>query len=284
MGDGTRIDDYCTVRGRVEIGPGNWIYPYCTIGTGPQHSAHLEDPEADPAESPARGSITIGSGNIIREYSTVHLPAVDESTSIGSRCHVLSYSHIAHDCAVGDSVTMANGTTLGGHSSVEGGANLGFNVSVHPYCRIGAYAMVAMMMPVVKDVLPYALVNRQRLAGVNEEGMKRAGMTASDMADVRARVREARPAGRRWGQVRRRAAAVRQGIQEGLLPAGDRGRRRGRLVGRAVGLAGASAALQGSGSRARAPYAGACALAGSAADGCNAAQGRWRPARGERVL
>ena len=186
VGDGTRIDDYCTVRGRVEIGPGNWIYPYCTIGTGPQHSAHLEDPEADPAESPARGSITIGSGNIIREYSTVHLPTVDPATSIGSRCHVLSYSHIAHDCAVGDSVTMANGTTLGGHSIVEGGANLGFNVSVHPYCRIGAYAMVAMMMPVVKDVLPYALVNRQRLAGVNEEGMKRAGMTASDVADVRA--------------------------------------------------------------------------------------------------
>lgn len=186
VGDGTRIDDYCTVRGRVKIGPGNWIYPFCTIGADPQHSAHPEDPSADPAESPASGSISVGSDNIIREYSAIHLPAVDASTSVGSRCHLLSYSHVAHGCAVGDSVTMSNGATIGGHSSIGDGANLGFNVSVHPSCRIGAYAMVAMTMPVVRDVPPYALVDDQRFAGVNEEGMKRGGMTPADIADVRA--------------------------------------------------------------------------------------------------
>ena len=186
VGDGTRIDDYCTVRGRVEIGPGNWIYPFCTIGADPQDPAHPEDPSADPAESPAGGSISVGSDNVIREYSAIHVPAADATTSVGSRCHLLSYSHVAHGCAVGDSVTMSNGTTLGGHSSIGDGANLGFNVSVHPFCRIGAYAMVAMAMPVVRDVPPYALVDDQRFAGVNEEGMKRGGMTPADIADVRA--------------------------------------------------------------------------------------------------
>ena len=185
IGDGTRIDDYCIVRGRVRIGEDNWVYPFCVIGTGPQHAARLEDRLADPASDPAHGEVVIGTGNIIREYTTVHLPALDERTSIGSRCHLLANSHVAHDCAVGDDVTMANGVTLGGHSQVGRRANLGFNVSVHPYRRIGAHAMVAMMMPVVKDVPPYALVNRQAFVGVNEVGMKRAGMGAGEIGAVR---------------------------------------------------------------------------------------------------
>ena len=185
IGGGTRIDDYCIVRGRVRIGADNWVYPFCVIGTGPQHTARLEDRLADPASDQAHGEVVIGTGNIIREYTTVHLPALDERTSIGSRCHLLAYSHVAHDCAVGDDVTMANGVTLGGHSQVGRRANLGFNVSVHPYRRIGAHAMVAMMMPVVKDVPPYALVNRQAFAGVNEVGMKRAGMGAGEIGAVR---------------------------------------------------------------------------------------------------
>ena len=185
IGDGTRIDDYCILRGRVRIGSDNWLYPFCIIGTGPEHTARLEDRRADPAADPAYGEVSIGSGNIMREHTTVNLPAVDERTSIGSRCHFLTYTHVSHDCAVGDDVTLASGTTLGGHSQVGRRANLGFNVSVHPYRRIGAHAMVAMMMPVVKDVPPYALVNRQAFAGVNEVGMKRAGMDAGDIGAVR---------------------------------------------------------------------------------------------------
>ena len=185
IGDGTRIDDYCIVRGRVRIGEDNWLYPFCTIGTGPQHFQHLEDASADPATDPARGEVRIGSDNIMREYASIHMPAVGERTSIGSHCHMLAYAHVSHDSAIGDGVTMANGTTIGGHSQVGNGANLGFNVSVHPYCRIGPHSMVAMMMPVVKDVPPYALVNRQRFARVNEVGMRRAGMGADEIGAVR---------------------------------------------------------------------------------------------------
>ena len=176
IGQGTRIDHHTVVRGRVRLGANNWIYPFCTIGTGPQHSLHLEDIAADLAANPARGEICVGSGNIMREYSTVHLPAVDKRTVIGSGCHMLAYTHVAHDCIVGDGVTMANGTTLGGHCAVGERANIGLNVSVHPFCRIGRYSMIGMMNPVVKDVLPYALINRQRFTRINRVGMRRGGM------------------------------------------------------------------------------------------------------------
>ena len=133
IGRGTRIGHHAVVCGRVRLGAGNWIYPFCTIGTGPQHSQHLENISADPATDPARGEIRIGSGNIMREYTTVHMPAVSDTTSIGSHCHMLAYTHIAHDCGVGDRVTMANGATLGGHCTVGERANLGLHVSVHPF-------------------------------------------------------------------------------------------------------------------------------------------------------
>ena len=184
IGQGTRIDHHTVVRGRVRLGENNWIYPFCAIGTGPQHSRHLEDASADPAAYPARGEVRIGSGNILREYTTVHLPAVDERTSIGSCCHILAYSHVAHDCDVGDGVTMANGATLGGHCTVGERANLGFNVSVHPFCRVGRYAMVGMQNPVVKDVLPFSLINRQRFAKINRVGMERGGMNEGYMRAV----------------------------------------------------------------------------------------------------
>ena len=190
IGQGTRIDHHTVVRGRVRLGADNWIYPFCTIGTGPQHSRYLEDIRSDPAEDMPRGEICIGSGNILREYTTVHMPAVDERTAIGSRCHMLAYTHVAHDCNVGDGVTMANGATLGGHCTVGERANLGLFVAVHPFCRIGRYSMVGMMNPVVKDVLPYALINRQRFAKVNRVGMQRGGMGEEDARGIEEAYRE----------------------------------------------------------------------------------------------
>ena len=185
IGDRTRIDDHCVVRGRVRMGVDNWVYPFCAIGTGPQHRDRMEDPRADPADG-ASGEVVLGAGNVVREGTTVHLPTTTGRTSIGSHCYLLAYSHVAHDCAVGDNVTMANGVTLGGHSRVDSHANLGFHVQVHPHARIGTCSMVAMMMPVVKDVPPYALVNRQAFARVNELGMRRAGMGDGEIVAVQA--------------------------------------------------------------------------------------------------
>lgn len=218
IGRGTRIDHHAVVRGRVRLGANNWVYPFCTIGTGPQHSRHLEDISADPAADPPRGEIRIGSDNIIREYSTVHRPAVDERTTIGSGCHILAYSHVAHDCSVGNGVTMANGSTLGGHCVVGERANLGFNVSVHPFCRIGRYSMIGMMNPVVKDVLPFALINKQRFAKINRVGMKRGGMAEEDIRAVEAVYREFGQGAGGASRVAKEIAEFAAGSKRGFYP------------------------------------------------------------------
>ena len=193
VGDGTRIDDYCVVRGRVTIGERNWIYPFCSIGTGPHHLGHPEDPHADPASVPAAaGEVAVGSDNVVREYTSINGPTAGK-TSVGSRCYIFSNSHIHHDCAVGDDVTLATSATLGGHSEVHSHANLGFLVAVHQFCRVGRYAMVGMQNPVVKDVLPFSLINRQRFAKINREGMARGGFAPAEIDGVEGAYRRLAP-------------------------------------------------------------------------------------------
>ena len=189
IGERTRIDDHCVVRGRVTIGEGNWIYPFCTIGTGPQHSEYPEDPSADPSAAdsagPGRGEIVMGSGNTVRGYASVNLPATSGRTSVGSGCHLLAYSHVAHDCDVRDGAILSAGAILGGHTEVGAGAHLGLGTMVHPRTRIGRLSMVGLRGAVVRDVPPFALVNDGRFTRVNTVGMERAGMSAAEIKEVR---------------------------------------------------------------------------------------------------
>ena len=185
IGDRTRIDDHCVVRGRVTMGAGNWIYPFCTIGTGPQHTGHPEDPDADPAEDPGKGEIVMGSGNTMRGYASINLPSVTARTTVGSGCHLLAYSHVAHDCAVRDGAIISAGAILGGHTEVGAGAHLGLGTMVHPHTRIGRLAMVGLRGAVARDVPPFALINDGRFTRINTVGMERAGMAGPEIAEVR---------------------------------------------------------------------------------------------------
>ena len=188
IGERTRIDDHCIVRGRVTMGADNWIYPFCTVGTGPQHSAHPEDPWADPAADAAsgqgRGEIVMGSGNIMRGYASINLPAMSGCTTVGSGCHLLAYSHVAHDCNVHDRAILSAGAILGGHTEVGAGAHLGLGTMVHPRTRIGRLAMVGLRGAVVRDVPPFALINAGRFTKINTIGMERAGMSAAQITEV----------------------------------------------------------------------------------------------------
>ena len=178
VGEGTRIDHNCIVRGQVEIGGGNWIYPNCVIGTGPQHKEFADK------YPPDKGRITIGDRNVIREFATIHHPTKSESTRVGSDCYIMSYAHIAHDCLISDNAILATRITLGGHSEIHEYANIGQNTAVHPYCRIGCHAMIGMCSPIVKDALPFSLINRQKFAKVNRVGMERNGIGADDISDI----------------------------------------------------------------------------------------------------
>lgn len=179
---GTRIDDYTVIRGNVNIGKKNWIYPFCTIGTGPQHLLHPENREI--IYDISKGKIVIGSNNIIREYSTVHLPTIETTTQIGSDCYIMAYCHVAHDCIVGNHVIMANQTTLGGHVHIDDYANIGLNVAIHQFCKIGKYSMVGMGNTIVKDVLPFSTMINQKFVKINKIGLERNHIDSQDIEQI----------------------------------------------------------------------------------------------------
>jgi len=179
VGKNTRIDHGTVIRGNVVMGTNNWLYPYCVVGTGPQHLKHTE---TSPQDSLGRfGAIHIGNDNIMREFTTVHLPVCEYNTTISSNCYLMAHSHVAHDCHVYNYVTVANNTALGGHSVVYSHANLGFGNNIHQFCKVGSYTMIGMGNNIAKDVLPFALINRNTFTKVNRIGMQRAGISHNDI-------------------------------------------------------------------------------------------------------
>ena len=174
IGDRTHIDDGCTLRGKIRIGSGNWIYPYGVIGTGPQHILH---PHSD-------GVVRIGDGNIIREFATIHRPTKSDETLIGSKCYIMAYPHIAHDCVIQDNAILTTRVTLGGHVTIEKYANIGQGTQIHPYCTVGPYCMIGQGSSITKDVPPFALMNRQVFTKINRIGLERNGVSASDISGI----------------------------------------------------------------------------------------------------
>ncbi len=164
--------------GPLVIGDDNWFGAYSVVGApaevrGIDHGAGWE------AERLVGTGVTIGSGNVLREYVTVHQGHYDR-TRIGSDCYLMNKVYIGHDGHIGDRVTMASSATLGGHVHVGAGANLGMGCVVHQRRVIGPGVMVGMGSVVARDVPPHAMAygNPCRVHGVNAVGMDRAGLPA----------------------------------------------------------------------------------------------------------
>lgn len=118
----------------------------------------------------------IGSGNVFREYVTIHQGHYD-ITTVGDGCYIMNKVYLAHDCRIEDRVTMASSATLGGHVHVGAGANLGMNSTVHQRRVVGPGAMVGMSAVVSRDVPPFvkAFGSPCRVHGINAIGMQRSG-------------------------------------------------------------------------------------------------------------
>lgn len=157
----------------VAINDTNKVYPYCVIGAPPQH---IKLPIS-------KGVISIGNNNIIREFTTIHLPTQDV-TKIGNDNYIMSYCHIAHDCILHDNIILATRVTLGGHVVIYDNAYLGQCSAVHPHCRIGRNVMIGMGCPIVKDVPPFALINQGKFTKINKTGLKRAGVSDEDINGI----------------------------------------------------------------------------------------------------
>ena len=126
---------------------------------------------------------------MIREYVTIHAGTAQDRgvTTIGDGNWLLAYSHIAHDCVIGNQTTFSNNAQLAGHVVIDDFATLGGFVGVHQFCRIGAHAFVAAGSIVLQDVPPFVTVSGYpaKPHGINSEGLRRRGFAAEDLATVK---------------------------------------------------------------------------------------------------
>jgi UDP-N-acetylglucosamine acyltransferase len=169
LGEGCKIHSHVVIDGHTRMGKENEIFPFASIGLKTQ-------------DLKWKGGITrteIGDHNTFREYVTVNSATSDgEVTRIGSRNHILAYSHIAHNCELGNHIIMSNAATLGGHVTVEDYAVISIS-AVHQFCRIGTMAMVGGCSKVVQDVPPYMLAdgNPAETRTINKVLLERRGVS-----------------------------------------------------------------------------------------------------------
>lgn len=180
---GVRVMSHAVISGATAIGEATVIYPHAVIGGGPQYRG---DPGTD-------ARILIGANNVIREHVTINGGSLRGGglTTVGTRGYFMAYSHIAHDCHVGDGVTFANGVALGGHVTIEDGVNIGGLAAIQQFGRIGRCAFVGGVTGVPGDVIPYGMVwgDRARLQGLNLVGLKRRGLPREHIHALRAAFR-----------------------------------------------------------------------------------------------
>lgn len=177
IGADTEIEAHSVISGPTRIGIGNRIGSFTNLGAPPQDLGYRDE----------ETTLTIGDHNLIREYVSIHRGSVKGggATIIGDHNMLMAYTHIAHDCKLGNHIIMANAATLGGHVIVEDRANLGGFVGVHQFTRIGKFSYIGGMSGLTKDVPPFTIVagtrNRMRIFGINRIGLKRNGFAAEDI-------------------------------------------------------------------------------------------------------
>ena len=179
VGNGCRLLSHANVAGHTTIGAGTTIYPFASVGTPPQSLAYRGEPTR----------LVIGADCTIRESVTINTGTVGGGglTEIGERCYLMAYSHVGHDCRVGNDVIFANSATLGGHCEIGDYVFIGGLSAVHQFTRIGPQVMVGGVCGVRGDVIPFGLVNGQyaSLEGLNIIGMRRRKFTRERLATVR---------------------------------------------------------------------------------------------------
>ena len=172
IGSNTRIEAHVNITGYTQIGQNCHFSPFTSIGTEPQDFTYNQDPTR----------LIIGNRNVFREFMTVNRGTVKgrEETTIGNDNYFMAYSHIAHDCVIGNHVVFINGATMGGHCFVDDFAQVGGLSGLHPFCRIGKYAFIGGQTVITQDVLSFCRVAGSRptlFYGINAIGLRRAGFS-----------------------------------------------------------------------------------------------------------
>jgi UDP-N-acetylglucosamine acyltransferase len=183
LGDGVKLDSHVVIAGETEIGARTRVYAHAVLGGGPQF-------RGDPG---SRAKLVVGADNVIRECVTMNGGSVKGGglTRVGDRGYFMAYSHIAHDCHIGNGVTFANAVALGGHVTIADAVNIGGLSAIQQYGRIGRNAFVGGVTGVPDDVIPFGMVwgDHARLEGLNLIGLKRNGVPRERIHALRAAFR-----------------------------------------------------------------------------------------------
>ena len=183
IGSGTKIESHVILKGPMKIGERNHIFQFSTLGDGSPDKKYKNEPT----------TLVIGNENIIREGVTIHRGTVQDrgETLIGDRNLIMAYSHIAHDCVLGNDIVLTNQAALAGSVHVGDGAILGGYAIVHQFCSLGSYSFCAMGSAVNKDIPAYVKVrgNPAKPFGINVTGIKRLGYSKESIEALRSAYR-----------------------------------------------------------------------------------------------
>lgn len=181
IGQGSRIGSHACIGAWTELGEQNQVFHMSSIGAPPQDLRYKGEP----------CRTRIGNNNVFREFSTVHrgTPHGHAETVIGNNNLMMAYSHVAHDCVVGNGIVMANAATLAGHVTVEDNVILGGLVAIHQFVTIGAYCMLGGGTMTSLDVPPFMIVTSDKrqasLRGLNLIGLKRRGFSDESIRNLK---------------------------------------------------------------------------------------------------
>ena len=179
IGAGTVIGSHVVIKGPTSIGKDNRIYQFSSIGEDPQDKKYAAEITR----------LEIGDRNTIREFTSMHRGTQQDNcvTKIGDDNLFMAYTHVAHDCIIGNNVIMANGASLAGHVHLNNNAILGGFTLVHQFTQVGQYSFAAMGSAITQDIPPFIMVGGKptRPHGINSVGMERNGISAEDIRLIR---------------------------------------------------------------------------------------------------
>lgn len=183
LGEGARLLSHVVISGNVEVGPRTAVHGHVVLG-GEAQIRNASAPEA---------KLVIGADNVIREGVTMSAGSRKGGaiTRIGDRNYFMAYSHVGHDCQLGNDITLSNGVQLGGHVEVSDGVIMGGLAAAQQFSRIGRYAFVSGLSGVNADVIPYGMAVglHVRIGGLNLIGLRRRGIPRPNIHALRAAFR-----------------------------------------------------------------------------------------------
>jgi UDP-N-acetylglucosamine acyltransferase len=181
IGADTILESHVHIHGWTTIGERCRFFSHTSIGTDPQDLKYKGEPTY----------LKIGNDNVFREFVSLNRGTKGGHgiTVIGNNNFLMAYSHIAHDCTVGDNVIMANAGTLAGHVTVEDHSTVGAFSAVHQFCRVGPHAFIGGFSVVTRDALPYVKTvgarNEAKIYGINTIGLQRKGFPAESISELK---------------------------------------------------------------------------------------------------